>query len=195
LWPLPGVNELGKIGKFIRQVIAVTINTIVIFALLFIAYRLGMSKMISRSIIAYDAVLSFILILCLRLFHWKGELPALANPIITIINWIKQNWKSTLINGLGYAVPIGGIIGAYMIFNKIKFGSFTPVSGQIKTWWGTLSNTVYGHQNTMLSVFGLSNVSNFGPWSIVTAPIKKIADWLTKTPANNRMISTHLFFF
>lgn len=174
-----GVNQLGKFSKFIRQAIAVVVNTTLLYASLLLAYRLGISEMVSRSILIYDAALSFLLVFCLRLFNWKCEPSLQQNPFKGILDWIKSSLALVIGNGIGYALPIGVLVGAYMLFNKKVFDTFTPVSGQIKAWWGTLSNTVYGHPLTFLSVLGLSDVSNYGPWSIITSPIKKFADWIT----------------
>jgi len=172
-----GVNQLSKISLVLRELIATLLFSILLYGFLRVLYHFGLCSMVSRSIIIYDAFISFILISCLRLFKWKDMGSERINPFTLVFMWIKANWKRILGNGLGYATPIGLFVGAYMIFNKITFGTFTPVSGQIKTWWGTLPNTVYGHKATVLSILGLSNVSNYGPWSIVTAPVKSLADF------------------
>jgi hypothetical protein len=63
-----------------------------------------------------------------------------------------------------------------MLWNKIAFGTFSPVSGQIKRWWGSLSGRVYGGPaQDPLSFFGIkySGDSNafhpiseiFGGWA------------------------------
>jgi len=179
-----GVNQLSKGAKFIRQAAAAAINTVLIYALLNVAYKLGFSEMVSRSILLYDAIFSSLLIFCLRLFYWQKEPAAEQSPTITFFNWVKTSWKAVIVNGLGYATPIALIIGGYMLFNRFMFGTFTPVSGQIKTWWGTLSNSVYGHKLTMLSVFGLSDSPNFGPWSMVTGVVSRVTDLLASINPN-----------
>lgn len=173
-----GVNRLNKFSKIAREIVAAGINALVMFGLLIVLYRFGFTKMFSRSIVIYDALLSFILILCLRLVYWKDADIICPNPFAEVFAWIKLNWKEKLVNGSGYAVPIATLVGAYMVINKVVFGTFTPVSGQIKSWWSTLPNTVYSHANSLISVLGLSNASNYGPWSIITAPIKTAADFL-----------------
>jgi hypothetical protein len=85
-------------------------------------------------------------------------------------------WKTVLLRAVSFAAPIGVILGIYVTLNKIMFGTFSPVSGQIKHWWSTFPNTVYSHENTLISVLGLSPSSNFGPWSLFTS-------WLFNTAA------------
>ncbi len=189
-----GVNQLGRGAKFVRQAAAAAINTVLIYALLNVAYKLGWGEMVSRSILLYDAVFSFLLIFCLRLFYWQEEPAIEQSPKVTFINWVKTSWKGVLVNGMGYATPIALFVGGYMLFNKFMFGTFTPVSGQIKTWWGTLSNTVYGQKLNMLSVFGLSDSANFGPWSMVTSTVSRVTDLLVSiNPDELQNLYTLLF--
>jgi hypothetical protein len=63
-----------------------------------------------------------------------------------------------------------------MGLNKWMFGSFTPVSGQVKAWWGTLANTVYGHDMSLLTSLGLSSGTSIGPWSLLTSQIQSFAN-------------------
>lgn len=177
-------NQYSKLSGFIRQAAAAAVNAGLVFVSLSLLHHFGFGEMVSRSIILYDAILSFVLIFCLRLFTWKNESAPIQNPFRRFFTWLSSSWKAIFVNGLGYAVPIAALVGAYMLFNKFMFGTFTPVSGQIKTWWGTLSNTVYGHPNTMLSVFGLSDMGNFGPWSMVMAQVSKVTDLLVSVAPN-----------
>jgi hypothetical protein len=78
-------------------------------------------------------------------------------------------------DGLVFAAPVVLIMGRYVGINKVVFGTFAPVSGQIKAWWGVLSNTVYAHTNTLVDLLGLSPSSGNGPWSLLTSPIAKIS--------------------
>ena len=86
-----------------------------------------------------------------------------------------------------------------MGYSKLVFGTFTPVSGQIKTWWSTLPNTVYSHPNTLISLMGLSPNGNYGPWWLLTSRINSAADFLMnliggKTDTSNSFVFIILFF-
>lgn len=58
--------------------------------------------------------------------------------------------------GLTYGLPLAFSLTAYMGLNRWLFGTFMPVSGQIKRWWGFLSHDIYGGDpKSLLDVFGL----------------------------------------
>jgi hypothetical protein len=57
----------------------------------------------------------------------------------------------------GFPAVRGLRLRAYMAWNLSYAGTPTPVSGQIKRWWGTLPNTVYGHPaDNLENFFGLT---------------------------------------
>jgi hypothetical protein len=87
------------------------------------------------------------------------------------------NWFRAAI--VYFGVTAAGLIG-YMSLNQVMFGTFMPVSGQIKRWWGSLPNDVYGGgAKTVLDVFGLdSDYSQ--PWSLFSNSIHQWAEMLSK---------------
>jgi hypothetical protein len=56
-------------------------------------------------------------------------------------------WKQFLTRGLGYFLPLVFLVGGYLLWNQLTLGTFMPVSGEIKHWWGTLPNPAYGQLN------------------------------------------------
>ena len=56
--------------------------------------------------------------------------------ISIVLGWIKKI--------AAYFLPVVVLTGLYMIWSQVNFGTAIPVSGQIKVWWGTLSNSIYG---------------------------------------------------
>jgi hypothetical protein len=83
--------------------------------------------------------------------------------------------------GFAFFGPIAVIMLAYLIWNQLGFGTPTPVSGQIKVWWGTLRNTVYGFPVRHIAAFWGQFVTNdpeLGPWSLLTAPLYVAAEGL-----------------
>ena len=61
---------------------------------------------------------------------------------ITPLAYLHQNWKKWLTEGVIYYGVVGSGLALYMLSNKVLFGTFSPVSGQIKRWWGTLAGRV-----------------------------------------------------
>ncbi len=80
-------------------------------------------------------------------------------------------------------LPVGITLAAYLGFNKLYFGTEMPVSGQIKRWWGTLPNTVYGFPVDNYKVFLTHLITpqvNIGPLALATQTPHDIADFLEK---------------
>jgi len=86
--------------------------------------------------------------------------------------------RALWLRAAAYFAPLGVALLLYMAWNAYTFGTPTPVSGQIKRWWGTLDNTVYGYPIDSLASFvghWFSQKTNVGPWSLAIAPIHWLA--------------------
>ena len=76
-----------------------------------------------------------------------------------------------------------GIVGAgllmYMGINQLLFGTWMPVSGQIKRWWGSLPNNVYGGgDKSVLTVYTLDPLHSES-WGLVTQPLYAWAEGMS----------------
>jgi len=68
--------------------------------------------------------------------------------------------RSMLLRGACFALPIALGMIIYMGAHQAYFGTSSPVSGQIKRWWGTLPNPIYGKPARDLSaLLGLTGKS------------------------------------
>lgn len=92
-------------------------------------------------------------------------------------------WRWRFSTGLAFFGPIVVIMLAYLAWNKLGFDTFSPISGQVKVWWGTLRNTVYGfpvrHAAAFFGQF-VTNDPELGPWSLLTAPLYAAAEGLLR---------------
>lgn len=87
-------------------------------------------------------------------------------------------------DGLIYYGIVGGGLVGYMGINQLLFGTVLPVSGQIKRWWGSLPNDVYGGAaKSFLDVYGI-DPNNSQAWSLFTNPITAWAKNLTVNSSN-----------
>jgi len=88
--------------------------------------------------------------------------------------------KWLLRQGMLFFIPAFGLLLVYMIWSQVGFGTFSPVSGQVKRYWGTLSNSVYGFppQNwrNYIGQFVTNNPS-IGPWALLTKPLYEAAEF------------------
>ncbi len=130
-----------------------------------------------RTVILWNALILFLFFGTSRLIAFAlGTSNPTPNQSDSPKNELKANWKAWFSDGLAYYGVLMGPLGIYMLWNKIAFGTFSPVSGQIKRWWGSLSGRVYGGPSQeALTFFGLkySGDSNafhpistlFGRWA------------------------------
>lgn len=89
------------------------------------------------------------------------------------------NWRIQVAAAL--FAPLALVVLLYLSWNLFAFGTTTPVSGQVKVWWGTLRNTVYGFPVRDWVDFAgqfLTDDPELGPWSLLTAPLYAAAEWL-----------------
>ncbi|GAB4579109.1 MAG: hypothetical protein Fur0022_18470 [Anaerolineales bacterium] len=90
---------------------------------------------------------------------------------------IHSNFRSLL----AYFLPLTLAVVAYMAWNQLGFGTPTPVSGQIKRWWGTLPNSPYGFPPKRLANYigqFITDDESIGPWAILTGPFYRAAEGL-----------------
>lgn len=92
---------------------------------------------------------------------------------------VPPSWKNIFREGIQYYGILGGALAAYMLFNKWMFGTFMPVSGQVKAWWGSLQGTTYGNPIASLAGFlGLERAEGLNSWGPVVDLIYKFAKTL-----------------
>ena len=125
-----------------------------------------------RTILIYDAIITFILIGLTRFIvvglTTEQESSAGRDPWFPFLRVNAQRWLQDGVTFFG--VTFGGL-AIYMLWNKVVFGTFSPVSGQIKRWWGSLSGRVYDGPARSLPAFpperGSSprRISSTGPGS------------------------------
>jgi hypothetical protein len=167
-------------GLLLRVIIAAVAALLVEMGTLLLLNYLDLVPTVSKSILLIDALLSSGLVFVHHLFGRKKINANKNTPWTAFSEWVTRNWRRVLAEAFLTLLPIVLLIGAYMILNKVYFGTFTPVSGQIKTWWSTLPNTIYGHKITLLTVLGLYPDGNYGAWSLVTNQFFAFAETFTR---------------
>jgi hypothetical protein len=103
------------------------------------------------------------------------------------------NWRSWLSEGSVYFGILGGALGLYMLWNKLAFGTASPVSGQIKRWWGSFGSRVYGGSaRSPLSFFGIDPESDFNAWTPIT---NMVGDWNDRVGIINLPVDYDMRYF
>jgi hypothetical protein len=167
-------------SKLLRVVIASVAAATVQFGLLTLLNRVGILQTLSRSVLLIDGLVCLVLVFLNHLLAPLKMEESANPPLRTFKHWFRTNWVRMLTDGALFALPIGILLGTYVTLNKLFFGTFTPISGQIKTWWSTLPNTVYGHKISLLTVLGLNPEGNYGPWSLVTSQFFSFSEFINR---------------
>jgi hypothetical protein len=173
LYESPNNWTPGKLS--LRLLLAVIISGALLGAVLLVGGFAGVLPTFSRAILALDAGLSFGWLLLIRVagyaFRFRSGPALAARPL----DQLAANWKQWLGEGAVYYGILGGGLGAYMLWNRVVFGTFTPVSGQIKHWWATFIHSIYGTAPTSwLTFLALNPFSDFNAWA---PPTTTLSDW------------------
>ncbi|MFN8382431.1 MAG: hypothetical protein U0V02_10845 [Anaerolineales bacterium] len=168
----PRIASIWKI--FLQTFLALTTSTVVISAVVLVLTRQSAEFNFPRSAILVDFALSFALIFIIRLTAYWFSTPKQTAAVESPLSELKANWTIWLTEGIGYYGVLGGFLLFYMLFNKFMFGTTSPVSGQIKRWWGTMPNTIYEEPpSNWYSFFGIGR-STFNAWD----PATDLVTWL-----------------
>jgi hypothetical protein len=157
---------LGRTSKLVSRLAIFLLSSSGITAVIMLALaRLAHFEGFPRIAIAYDLIITALFFSLSRF----GEMGLSTNPFpdtaqTTPIEQLSQNWKKWAVEGMAYYGTLGGGLALYMLMNKVLFGTFSPVSGQIKRWWGSLAGNVYG--GSVANTFSFLGISNNGDSNI-----------------------------
>ena len=181
---LYGFNGKITLKRYmLKTAVALTIASLLIAGIFYVLHDiLHAFRGISRAVLILDWLLTILLIGFYRLILFKNN-HCEHGPDV---NNLKKQFAGWIGNTAAYFIPLFGILGVYMFANKHYAGSSMPVSGQIKRWWGTLPNTVYGRPITTLSgvVDALLGTDiETGPFWLLLRPLSSISDLIHHTLA------------
>jgi len=164
----------GSLWKTFRQTLfGITTGSFATASVILLGTQLGVQMNFPRSAFLIDWVINLFSMLVLRFaayFFSRPKAPSNESPI----SEFKNNWKNWLTEGFTYYGVLGGFLSLYMLYNKLRFGTTSPVSGQIKRWWGTMPYTVYEEPPAnWASFFGIGR-GTFNAWD----PATDLVSWL-----------------
>ena len=152
-------------------------SSIVIGGLMLASLQVGILQgSFSRLILLIDLGLTLLVFGINRfMFVWLRSRNTMTLSQSPPLVYLQQNWKRWLSDMLSYFGILLGSLGAYMLWNKLAFGTTSPVSGQIKRWWAALPGQTYGGTvDNILSFFGISYGGDSNTWNPVS---KIIGNW------------------
>jgi hypothetical protein len=137
----PRSQSLGSL--IIRLTIANLIGSLFILLVYSLLTRLGVGGAFPGIALVYDWGTSLFLTFALRLAYYGITKEAVAGPSARALDDLKRHGKRWATEAAIYYGMVGSALAAYMGINKLVFDTYTPISGQIKRWWGMLGYTVY----------------------------------------------------
>jgi hypothetical protein len=118
-----------------------------------------------RITLIYDLILTAVFFGATRFGAAGLRTSAASEQLSSPLADLRARWRQWLADGSAYYGVIAAGMALYMLFNRLYFGTFSPVSGQIKRWWGSLPGRVYGGSVVdELSFFGLSYETEANSW-------------------------------
>lgn len=174
---------LSKPAKLITHlVIFLVSSSVLLTGVMLVLVRLRHLDGFPRVTLAYDLIFS-LLYFSLSRFGAMGlrTRQPVNDDKASPFEYLQLNGTSWLREGgLYYGVMAAGL-GLYLMINKISFGTFSPVSGQIKRWWGSLPGQVYGGSvNDPLSFFGINYHTAANTWHPVSSRLGYWAEIMYK---------------
>ena len=192
-------NTLSNARKFLQQLVLFSITTSGLVGVIMIAITpFAHFEGFPRTAILTDMLITILLFGLPRvgLFGLKTGVQK-AETELPPIKELAANWKNWLTEGGIYYGIVLGSLGLFMIANKIAFGTSSPVSGQIKRWWGSLPGQVYGGRvRSLLGFFGIDYTGGDAPWYPAATFIGNWSEKFYKTgivDTNRYLIALALF--
>ncbi len=158
----------GPAVYFARALLASAAGSLVLGGLMLGLFGLRVFPGFPRLVLAYEAGFALAALLLTRLVFALISLRAPANPE-TI------HWRPSITRGVLFAAPLAVTLLVYMSASLWYFGTPMPVSGQIKRWWGTLPNPIYGKPAATVGDL-LTVTGKIKPWGLV----ERIVSWPKK---------------
>jgi hypothetical protein len=162
-----------------RLLAGTLIGSLLSTAILIVGSALGFFPTFSRAVLVLDAAFTFGLLLAVRGAALAFRLRAAPASTSTPVAELRTRGRQWLTEGVVFYAIVGGALSAYMLWNRLAFGTFTPVSGQIKRWWGSFTHNIYGTAaSTWTAFFAVDPFSDLNAWAPPTRTIGSVSNQL-----------------
>jgi len=167
------VKSLTLTKYYLRFLIAIVIGAAMISGLMILLATANQLEGLPRSALPLYAGMILIGSGVIRL---AARIVAQEHPAPERFAEVREHWRRWLREGIHFYGILFGALGAYMLFNKIFFGAFTPVSGQVKAWWGSLQGSTYGNPIADMQAFlGLAPAEGMNAWGPIVYSLNGFA--------------------
>lgn len=156
--------------------------------------QMGLGRNFPRSAFLFDLIITLTFILASRLAAAWFTNPNRIQPDDAPLAQFRSRWKTWLGEGAAYYSAVGGLLILYMVFSQFAFGTSSPVSGQIKRWWGSMGDSAYETPaNNWPEYFGLGS-NAFDSGKPFTEPIWVLNEALRPHFVRGADMETERFF-
>jgi len=170
-------NFLSLLGSLISFVI---LSSTIVGVLMLIIAPIRDFDSFPRIVLIYDAICTFALFGLVRLLPMGLRTsdpipPSEETPLVQLLT----HWKKWLLDAIPYYGVSFGTLAIYMLWSKFEFGTFSPVSGQIKRWWGSFPTRVYGGPaKNIRAFFSIDYTGDSNSWHPVSTVLGGWAEQL-----------------
>jgi hypothetical protein len=182
-------RTFGNIRLFLtRLLFAVLTSSVLLGGIMIVIAQIGNYAGFPRMVLVWDLAFTLLGFGLTRLayIHWHGKIKEdnSKNPF----SEFREQWTQWLRDGIAYFSVAFGSLAVYMAWSKLAFGAFSPVSGQIKRWWGSFPARVYGGATrNPFDFFGIGSEPDGLGWVPI---INSIGDWVNRTATTNAETQT-----
>jgi hypothetical protein len=165
-----------KLNRFIRGFIAGVLSIIILAVLCFVFYLLGILERFPFSLLFYSGIGWIFYAAIIRGNTIQLVFPDHSQLVVKLKVWMGsiREWVK---KPIAYFLPVVILTGLYMIWSQVNFGTPMPVSGQIKQWWGTLTNAIYGSPIDSFDEIRGYLLGNESPFLLLYSFIAPIVSW------------------
>lgn len=157
----------------VRAALASVAGSLVLVAILLAGGLLNLLPSVPRLAPIYDALISLGLVLLIRLGAYLFRSSHSLQPQLPPLAELRARAGTWLSEGAIFYGIVGGSLAVYMLWNRLAFGTFSPISGQVKRWWGTFWISVYGSPaDTVLKFFTLEGQGDVASWHALTSLVR-----------------------
>ncbi len=166
---------------FRNAVLTTALSSAALTAIMLSADALHLIPAFSRAIPAVDAILCLGGLLAVRFAAFGFRASFEHGQDSPPLEFFKLHWQDWFREGSAYYGILGGVLALYMLWNKIAFGTASPVSGQIKRWWASYAVSAFGGApRDFLTFIMLSpatdTTTQFNTWAPFTSWLSRLSN-------------------
>ncbi len=116
----------------VQTAIAVVLSSAILSTVMLLGNALRIIPPFPKPALLFDAILTLVSVVIIRILSYAFGARQRASDIGSPLQELRSCWRTRSREGAVYYGVLGGSLAAYMAWNRLAYGSFMPVSGEIK---------------------------------------------------------------